>query len=76
MGKKRTEEQNFAAVELTVLEKVVLGWGGSLREGTEKAGGKGHISSCTVEGTELFFRECTGNVKAGKGLRTAQGSLI
>lgn len=59
-----------------MLEKVMLGWSGSLRGGTEKTGEKGHISSCLVEGTKLFFRECTGNVKAGKGLRTAQGSLI
>lgn len=44
--------------------------------GTEKVGGKGHISSWLVEGTGLSLYECTGNVKAGKGLRTAQGSLI
>lgn len=44
--------------------------------GTEKVGEKGHISSQLVEGTGLSLYECTGNVKAGKGLRTAQGSLI
>jgi len=44
--------------------------------GTKKTGEKGRISSCLVEGTKLSFNECTGNVKAGKGLRTAQGSLI
>lgn len=44
--------------------------------GTEKIGEKGRVSSCRVEGTKLSFNECTGNVKAGEGLRTAQGSLI
>lgn len=38
---------------------------------TKTIGEEGHISSCHAEGTKLFFNECTGNVKAGKGLRTA-----
>lgn len=42
-----------------------------MEAGTEKIGEKVGISSWLVEGTKLSFSECTGNVKAGKGLRTA-----
>lgn len=73
---RKNEGQNFAAVALPARE------GGAGLEwlfvegGTKKVGEEGHISSWLVEGTGLSFNECTGNVKAGKGLRTAKGSLI
>lgn len=38
---------------------------------TKTIGEEGHISSCHMEGTKLFFNERTGNAEAGKGLRTA-----
>lgn len=38
----------------------------SAERGTKKIGEQGRVSSCLVEGTELSFNECTGNVKQGR----------
>lgn len=38
----------------------------STGRGTQKIGEQGRVSSSLVEGTELSFNECTGNVKQGR----------